>query len=83
MPFRTCIHQKSNGATCQSPAMRGKTRCYAHQQQFLRQLHHGRTIPDLSDPADRQWLLNQVMNALYTGDIDSRRASQIFYALQQ
>ena len=85
--YNECRFIKSNGLKCQSPAMRGSQFCY----------FHGRTriyvprppakdkpiqLPPLQNAASIHAALDQVLQALASGDLDSKRAKNLLYALQ-
>ena len=69
MPFRTCIHIKTNGAQCGSPAMRGDLRCYYHHRQ-RKPLRRLVGINDISTPAGRQEALGIVFRSLVSGTVN-------------
>jgi hypothetical protein len=81
MTSRTCIHTKTNGTQCGSPAMRDELRCYFHykQQKPLTRLAGLSTI---SNPADRALVLDKVVRALINGRIDPEVARAMLYAIQ-
>jgi hypothetical protein len=96
MQYPVCRHIKTNGLRCQAPALTGAALCYFHSR--LNQRHKGfryseatraYLIPgqhiELSPLEDResvQLAISVVVNALATGQLETRRASAILYGLQ-
>ena len=84
--YTECRFIKSNGLKCQSPAMRGSQFCY----------YHGRTriyvprprsseplqLPPLQNNTSIHAALGQVLQALASGNLDTKRAGNLLYALQ-
>jgi hypothetical protein len=96
MQLALCRHIKTNGTRCKSPSLIGGLWCYFHHH--LHQRHNtfrptaatrGYLIPgqhiELSALEDResvQVALSVVINALATGQLDTRRATALLYGLQ-
>ena len=96
MQYPICRHIKTNGLQCQAPALNEAPYCYFHTR--LHQRHRGfryseatrpYLIPgqhiELSPLEDResvQLAISVVVNALATGQLETRRASAILYGLQ-
>lgn len=96
MNVLTCRHIKTNGIQCQSPALSEGDWCFFHNR--LHQRHssyrhtaaaQGYLIPgqhiQLSTLEDResvQVALSQVINALATGRLETKRATALLYGLQ-
>jgi hypothetical protein len=85
--FKECRHVMSSGLHCQSPAMRGSVFCYFHAR-AQRPARPSRSwearieIPLVLNQAGILYVLNQIMQALGSGLINSRRAGILLYALQ-
>jgi len=96
MQLALCRHIKTNGTRCQSPSLTDGLWCYFHHR--LHQRHNtfrptpatrGYLIPgqhiELSTLEDResvQVALSVVINALATGQLDTKRATALLYGLQ-
>jgi hypothetical protein len=96
MQLALCRHIKTNGTRCKSPSLIEGPWCYFHHH--LHQRHNtfrptaaarGYLIPgqhiELSALEDResvQVALSVVINALATGQLDTRRATALLYGLQ-
>ena len=96
MQVPTCRHIKTNGLQCKSPSLNQHTYCYFHTR--LHHHHtafrptaatRGYLIPGqhieltaLEDRESVQIALSVVVNALATGQIDTKRATAILYGLQ-
>jgi hypothetical protein len=96
MQYPVCRHIKTNGLRCQAPALTGATHCYFHSR--LNQRHRGfrhteatraYLVPGqhielnpLEDRESVQLAISVVVNALATGQLETRRASAILYGLQ-
>src|SRR4051812_2653488 len=76
-----CSHTKVNGEQCQSPAMRGKSRCYYHRL-APKPDEKLELLPMLEDGDAIQVALMHVTHALINNTIETRRAALILYALQ-
>src|SRR5581483_11361629 len=85
-----CQHIKVNGIQCGSPALRDQKYCYFHNQWrearinlFSRQHLRGSiTFPVLEDANSIQISLMQIMHLIAAGQIDSKSAGLLLYALQ-
>ena len=85
-----CQHIKVNGIQCGSPALRNQKYCYFHNQWrearinlYSRQHVRGSlTFPVLEDANSIQISLMQIMNLIAAGQIDSKTAGLLLYALQ-
>ena len=85
--YNECRFIKSNGLKCQSPAMRGSQFCYFHGRTRIyvpRPRSRGKSLrlPPLKDQASIHAALDKVLRALASGDLDSKRAGNLLYALQ-
>ncbi len=96
MEYDLCRHIRTNGRRCQSPSLLTKPWCFFHEH--LHRRHHafrpteatrGYLIPGqhieltaLEDRESVQVALSVVINALATGNLDTRRATAILYGLQ-
>src|SRR5258706_6097913 len=80
-PMRTCIHTKSDGLQCGSPAMRHNIRCYFHAQHARRRMKSFVDLPPLTDPRTRNFLLTEIMNGILQGTIDPETARSLIYAV--
>ena len=82
-----CRHVKTNGLKCQSPAMRGSQFCYFHSRTRIyaprpRSRDKVLKLPPLQNSASISAALNEIMQALARGTIDTKRAGSLLYALQ-
>ena len=96
MQLALCRHIKTNGTRCKAPSLTEGLWCYFHAR--LHQRHQtfrhteatrGYLVPgqhiELSALEDResvQVALSVVINALATGQLDTRRATALLYGLQ-
>ena len=80
MSTRTCIHIKTNGVICGSPALRNSTKCYFHHS-HRRQLKRRAIALTLSSPNGRMAATQKVFNAIITGRIDEQVARSMLYAI--
>ena len=88
--IKRCVHIKTNGVQCGSPALKGQTYCYFHlQATALHTYQFGGyenktplTLPLLEDAESIQIALQRVTYWLLNGQIDSRTAGLVLYALQ-
>jgi hypothetical protein len=93
MSCPTCTHLKEDGLVCQSPALRGRKLCFYHHRDHQRQKYVERILRlnDSLRPAaplprtilEVQVRLYEVLTALTSERITSRRAGKLLYALQQ
>jgi hypothetical protein len=90
-----CQHIKVNGVQCGSPAMRERAYCYFHNECLET---HGAgdmrvvngagmgtvsvSLPPLEDANAIQMALMQIMRLITVGQIDSKQAGLLLYALQ-
>src|SRR6266849_3938479 len=87
-----CQHIKTNGTQCGSPALRNQRFCYFHKkwhdQRILinsaraRRTRAALDLPVLEDADSVQVGLMQVMRLTLTGQLDSKTAGLMLYALQ-
>lgn len=96
MQYPLCRHIRTNGTQCKSPALTGRDCCYYHDR--LHHHHssyrhatvtQGQLIPGqhiqlapLEDRDSVQVALSQVINALATGRLETKRALALLYGLQ-
>lgn len=86
--YNECRFVKPNGLKCGSPALRGSPFCYFHARNRVyvpRRLHTGEKVfevPPLVTTAGIHEALNAIFQALACGNIDSKRAGSLLYALQ-
>ncbi|WP_213804632.1 hypothetical protein [Granulicella sp. dw_53] len=96
MQYALCRHIKTNGTRCQAPSLRTGIYCYFHQS--LHQRHSGfrhtqatrsYLVPGqhveltaLEDRESVQIALSVVVNALATGQLETKRGTAILYGLQ-
>lgn len=96
MQYHLCRHIKTNGTQCQSPALTRQPLCFFHDRLYRRHsgFRHtpatrGYLIPGqhielapLEDRESVQVALSCVINALATGQLETRRATALLYGLQ-
>ncbi len=90
MKSALCNHVKTNGAVCESPALKGKPYCYFHtasRDRAARQRRAARSqqpfqLPLLEDANSIQLAIGETLNALLSGQIDHKTAGLILYGLQ-
>jgi hypothetical protein len=85
--FEICRHIKSNGLRCKAAAVRGSAYCHFHIRvrrtcKTSTGLWDDVRLPVLEDPADVQFAISEVVNALLSSRVDGRRAGLLLYALQ-
>ena len=96
MQYELCRHIRTNGVQCQCPALRHQPYCFFHTR--MQQRHSGfRHTPEtkgflipgqhielapLEDRNSIQVALSVVVNALATGQLETKRATAILYGLQ-
>lgn len=86
--YLECRHIMTNGSKCRSYALKDKPYCYFHTR--LHQQRLGQSVsaseplllPVLEDRSAIQLALAQVLNALGSSHLDTRRASLFLYGLQ-
>jgi hypothetical protein len=95
MSYPLCRHIRTNGLQCQAPSLTTGAHCYFHSRLYQRHssFRHtpetrGYLIPGqhlelapLEDRESIQVALSVVINALATGQLESRRATAILYGL--
>ena len=80
-----CLHVKSNGVRCGSPAMRRNAFCFFHDRYYNASVED--TFPPLEDANAVQVALMQVLDrlrreALRPGSLDLRAVNSLLYGLQ-
>ena len=91
--YETCRHVKEDGAYCGSPALRERKYCYYHLMQRGRRLRRARALRDnvtyrleiqsLDNPYAIRDAVSDVAQALAAGQLESRTAGKLLYAIQQ
>jgi hypothetical protein len=87
-PVAECRFIKPDGLKCQSVAMRGSPFCYHHARIRVSPRRPRRNkeavldLPSLGDQAAILPFLNEVLDALASNSISSKRAGSLLYALQ-
>jgi hypothetical protein len=95
MQYPLCRHIKTNGIQCKSPALTAGLYCFFHKRLHARHnpfrntpVGHAAMIPGhhiqlepLEDSESVQIALSVVINALATGQLESRRATALLYGL--
>ena len=96
MQYPLCRHIKTNGIQCKSPALTAGLYCFFHKRLYARHspfrnppATHGVLIPGhhiqlepLEDSESVQIALSVVINALATGQLETKRATALLYGLQ-
>jgi hypothetical protein len=96
MQYLLCRHIKTNGTQCEAPSLHGQQWCFFHSR--LHQRHERfrsvEVVPDsilrtqhvqlnaIEDRESVQVALSVVLNALASGQMESRRATALLYGLQ-
>ncbi len=75
-----CCHLKANGDRCGSPAVSGKELCYFHDKALADE--HRIRLPVLEDANAIQVALMIVMDGLYRGNLNYKKAALLLYGLQ-
>ena len=93
MQHESCHHIKEDGAYCGSPALRERKYCYYHLMQRGRRLRRARALRDnvtyrleiqsLDNPYAIRDAVSDVAQALAAGQLESRTAGKLLYAIQQ
>ena len=93
MQYETCRHVKEDGSYCGSPALRDRKYCYYHLMQRGRRLRRARALRDevpyrleiqsLDNPYAVRAALTDIVQALASGQLESRIAGKMLYAIQQ
>jgi hypothetical protein len=96
MTYLLCRHIRTTGLQCQAPALTGGIHCFFHDRLYQRHsafrftpatrgyLLPGRDIQlaPLEDRESIQVALSVVINALATGNLETKRATTLLYGLQ-
>jgi hypothetical protein len=96
MEYPLCRHIKTNGRRCESPALTDAIYCFFHARLNERHSNYRHTaasrgylipgqhiqLTTLEDRESIQVALSLVINALATGNLESRRATALLYGLQ-
>ena len=96
MQYPVCRHIKTNGLQCHAPSLNRAAYCYFHNRLHQRHANfrhtpdtRGYLIPGLhieltalEDRESVQVALSVVINALATGNLETRRATALLYGLQ-
>lgn len=86
--FIECRHILPRGTKCKSPALRGKVYCYFHDrlQRFAqdgqRDASEPLLLPSIEDARGIQMAISQILAALGSGRLESRKAGLYLYGLQ-
>jgi hypothetical protein len=85
--YKECRFIKTNGLKCHSPAMRGSVFCYFHARTRIyvsrsQPKDKALQLPPLENFASLQDALNEIVQALASGRVDTKRAGNLLYALQ-
>ena len=80
IPVHTCIHIKTNGVICGSPALRNSPRCYYHHS-HRRQLKRRAIRQNLRTPKGRAVALDRIVTAIHQNRIDPEMARSMLYAI--
>ena len=93
MQYETCRHVKEDGSYCGSPALHDRKYCYYHLMQRGRRLRRARALRDevpyrleiqsLDNPYAVRAALTDIVQALASGQLESRIAGKMLYAIQQ
>jgi hypothetical protein len=75
-----CAHLKSNGQRCGSPAVSGTDLCYFHEKALADE--RPIRLPVLEDANAIQVAVMIVMDGLYRGNLNYRKAALLLYGLQ-
>ena len=91
--YETCRHVKEDGTYCGSPALRERKYCYYHLMQRGRRLRRARALRDnvpyrleihsLDNLYAIRDALTDIAQALAAGQLESRTAGKLLYAIQQ
>src|SRR5271167_1977059 len=92
MSVQFCQHVKVDGTLCQVPPLNGRHYCHFHLETLGRRLRMARArarrepyhlvLPVLEDLNSVQVARQQVMDALASGQLDTKRAGQLLFGLQ-
>ena len=75
-----CMHVRTNGVRCGSPAMRENAFCYFHDRLYNRPYEE--SFPFLEDAASIQMAIMQVLDGLRRGKLEARVANSLLFGLQ-
>ena len=75
-----CAHLKANGDRCGSPAVSGKDLCYFHEKALADE--RPVRLPVLEDANAIQVAVMIVMDGLYRGNLNYKKAALLLYGLQ-
>ena len=75
-----CAHLKTNGDRCGSPAVSGQELCYFHSQALADE--RPIRLPVLEDANAIQVAVMIVMDGLYRGNLNYKKAALLLYGLQ-
>ncbi len=75
-----CAHFKANGDRCGSPAVSGQDLCYFHAQALADE--RPVRLPVLEDANAIQVAVMIVMDGLYRGNLNYKKAALLLYGLQ-
>ena len=78
--MKTCIHVKTNGIRCGSPALRDSVKCFFHHS-HRRQLKRKAVSHTLKTPGGRMAAIQQVLDAVISGRMDAELARTWLYAI--
>lgn len=74
-----CEHVKVNGVRCGSPALRTRRLCYFH---FMSRVPQIELVPILEDGNAIQTGVLEIIHAMLSGRLDTKRAALALYGLQ-
>jgi hypothetical protein len=76
---RTCIHVKTNGIRCGSPALRDSVKCYFHHRH--RRLKRDAVTYTLNSRGGRMAAIQQVLYAVTNDRMDPEVARTVLYGI--
>ncbi len=97
MLYPLCRHIRTNGTQCGSPALTNQTHCFYHTRLHQKHRNVAKPVQQVSsasktvhpielglldDAESIQVALSQIINAVATGQIESRLATTLLYGLQ-
>jgi len=90
MRFQECQHVLANGNTCHAPRLQNQRFCYFHvaardrlrRQRLAAERNLPLQVPVLEDEMTIQLALSDVVNAMLSDRIDTKKAALTLYALQ-
>ncbi|HET9741530.1 MAG TPA: hypothetical protein VFQ00_02165 [Terriglobales bacterium] len=80
-----CVHRKSDGTSCGSPAMYGQVLCYYHEKSRpQRYEHRGKPFefPVLEDPRSLQIAITRICELLVNNNLDAPTARALIYGIR-